>query len=429
MEEGNLLSWIIIVLLLLAAWYFAVAETSFASVSRIKIKTLMDKGDVRAKRAMYVLDNFDRAITTILIGTNVIQLAIASMVTVIVTREFGVGFVAISTIITTMVVFFAGEMLPKSIGKKKSEHFALATAGSLSFLMKLLGPLATLLTAIGNAFSKLTPGDETLTVTEDELYDIIENMKDDGELGAEKGELVHSALMFADVTVESVLTSRVDVAAINVSDSQEDILAKIKEEKHSRLPVYRDTIDNIIGVLQIRKYIKAYLRSGGNVNLEELLDEAYFVHQSTNIDELLPAMSRRKINMAIVTDNYGGTLGIVTIEDILEELVGDIWDEDDDIVEEFTQLPDGGIEISAEASIEDTFEHLNFADPDDTEWSHKLMGEWAYEQFEFLPREGDSFEYHGVKFVVSKMRSHRILKITAYLPASGGETGKGGEAE
>ena len=157
MEEGNLLSWLIIVLLLLAAWYFAVAETSFASVSRIKIKTLMDKGDVRAKRAMYVLDNFDRAITTILIGTNVIQLAIASMVTVIVTREFGVGFVAISTIITTMVVFFAGEMLPKSIGKKKSEHFALATAGSLSFLMKLLGPLATLnrLVQLGAGFVAL----------------------------------------------------------------------------------------------------------------------------------------------------------------------------------------------------------------------------------------------------------------------------------
>ncbi|MGI6028915.1 MAG: hemolysin family protein [Candidatus Heteroscillospira sp.] len=426
MEEGSLLSWFIIFMLLLAAAYFAVAETALASVSRIRLKTLMDRGDNRARRAMAVLDDFDKAITTILIGTNITHLAVASMVTVIVRRELGMSFVAISTIATTIVVFFAAEMLPKSIGKKYSERFALATAGSLSFLMKLLTPVSAVLSFIGSAVAKLTPGDAEKTVTEDELYDIIENMKDDGELDAEKGELVHSALMFADVTVEGVLTSRVDVAAINVADSQEEILAKIKEEKHSRLPVYRDSIDNIIGILQIRKYIKAYLREGPGLDIVSLLDEAYFVHQSTNIDELLPAMSRHKMNMAIVTDNYGGTLGIVTIEDILEELVGDIWDEDDDVVESFRPLPDGGVEVDAEASIEDTFEYLDFTDPEDNEWNHKLMGEWAYEQFELLPREGDSFIYHEVKFVISKMQNHRIMKISVYLPKSA-EAAEGGE--
>ncbi|MGE4352987.1 MAG: hemolysin family protein [Oscillospiraceae bacterium] len=426
MEEDSLLSWLIILLLIFAAAYFAVAETAFASVSRIKIKTLLDKGDRRAHKAMAVLDNFDRAITTILIGTNVTHLAVASMVTVIVTRKYGLSFVALSTVITTIVVFFAAEMLPKSIGKKYSERFALATAGSLGFLIHLLSPISAFLTLIGSSFAKLTRGDPEISVTEDELYDIIENMKEDGELPAEKGELVHSALMFADITVESVLTSRVDVAAINVEDSQEEILAKIKEEKHSRLPVYRDSIDNIIGILQIRKYIKAYLREGPSLNIVPLLDEAYFVHQSTNIDELLPAMSRHKMNMAIVTDNYGGTLGIVTIEDILEELVGEIWDEDDDIVETFRLLPDGGIEIDAEASIEETFEYLNFEDPDDIEWNHKLLGEWAYEQFDLLPREGDSFIYHNVRFVISEMHSHRIMKLTAYLPTEECEA-KGGE--
>lgn len=427
MEEGSLLSWFIILLLLFAAAYFAVAETALASVSRIRLKTLMDRGDARAKRALAVLDDFDRAITTILIGTNVTHLAVASMVTVIVRREFGMSFVAVSTIITTIVVFFAAEMLPKSVGKKYAERFALATAGPLSALMKILTPLSAILSFIGTAVAKLTPGDAEKTVTEDELYDIIENMKDDGELDAEKGELVHSALMFADVTVESVLTSRVDVAAINVADSQADILAKIKEEKHSRLPVYRDSIDNIIGILQIRKYIKAYLREGPNLDIISLLDEAYFVHQSTNIDELLPAMSRHKMNMAIVTDNYGGTLGIVTIEDILEELVGDIWDEDDDVVETFRPLPDGSVEVDAEASIEDTFEYLHFTDPENTDWNHKLMGEWAYEQFELLPHEGDSFSYHGLRLVISRMQIHRILTLTVWPPretddAEGGET-------
>lgn len=425
MEEGSWLSWAIIVLLLFCSAYFAVAETAFSSVSRIKLKTLMDRGDVRAKRAIAVLDDFDRAITTILIGTNVTHLAVASMVTVWVTRELGMSFVALSTVITTIVVFFAAEMLPKSISKKYSERFALATAGSLSTLIKLLAPLSAVLTMIGTGFSKLVPGDSEKTVTEDELYDIIESMKDEGELDAEKGELVHSALMFADVTVESVLTSRVDVAAIDIEDSQENILATITEEKHSRLPVYRKSIDNIIGVLQIRKYIKTYLREGAGFDLESILDEAYFVHQSTNIDELLPAMSRHKINMAIVTDNYGGTLGIVTIEDILEELVGDIWDEDDDVVETFRRLPDGGVEIDAEASMEDTFEYLDFDAPHDTEWNHKLIGEWAYEQFDLLPHEGDSFQYLGIKFIISEMQNHRIRKATAYLPTDDSQETEG----
>jgi CBS domain containing-hemolysin-like protein len=421
MEEGSILSWLLIILLLLCAAYFAVAETAMASVSRIRLKTLMDRGDSRAKRAMAVLDDFDRAITTILIGTNVTHLAVASIVTVLVRRRFGLSFVAVGTIVTTIVVFFAAEMLPKSLGKKYAERFALATAGTLSALMKLLTPLSTALSAIGELAARLTPGDEEKTVTEDELYDIIENMKDEGELSESRGELVHSALMFGDVTVESVLTSRVDVAAIDVDDPQEEILAKIKEEKHSRLPVYRDSIDNIIGILQIRKYIKAYLRQGPELDIESLLDEAYFVHQSTNIDELLPAMSRHKMNMAIVTDNYGGTLGIVTIEDILEELVGDIWDEDDVVEETFRTLPDGSLEADAEASIEDTFEYLAFTDPEDTEWNHKLLGEWAYEQFELLPKEGDFFDYHGLRFTISSMKNHRILKLTVRRVPEGGD--------
>lgn len=427
MEEGSLLSWFIILLLLFAAAYFAIAETAFSSVSRVRIKTLVDRGDSRAKRAMAVLDDFDRAITTLLIGTNVTHLAAASMVTVIVTKQFGLGYVAVSTIITTIVVFFAAEMLPKSLGKKHSERFALATAGTLCMLIRVLAPFSAILTYIGSAFAKLTPGDPQITVTEDELYDIIENMKDEGELGAEKGELVHSALMFADVTVESVLTSRVDVAAIDVEDSQEEILRKIKEEKHSRLPVYRDSIDNIIGILQIRKYIKTYLREGDKLNMEALLDEAYFVHQSTNIDELLPAMSRHKMNMAIVTDNYGGTLGIVTVEDILEELVGEIWDEDDDVFETFKTLSDGRVEISADAAMEDVFEYLDFTDPDDIEWNHKLIGEWAYEQFDLLPKEGDSFLYHGASFVISSMKNHRIITLTADLSRANAAGENGGD--
>ena len=195
------------------------------------------------------------------------------------------------------------------------------------------------------------------------MYDIIESMKDEGELDSEKGELVHSALVFGDVTVESVLTARVDIAAIDVEAGHEEILEFIKRQKHSRLPVYRGSIDNIIGILQIRRYIKAYLKQGKDVDLLSLLDDAYFVPQSAKIDEILSEMSRKKLNMVVVTDNYGGTLGIVTVEDILEELVGEIWDEDDEVVESFIRLEDGRFEIDAGMSVEDAFELMGFEDP------------------------------------------------------------------
>lgn len=427
MDEGS--SWLsafIILVLFFGSAYFAAVESAFASVGRIKLKTAQDRGDRRAIRALKVLDNFDRAITTILIGTNILHIAISTMVTVLVTRLMGITFVAAATIVTTLLVFFFGEMLPKSLAKRYNESFSLACANSLWFFMRLFAPAARLLTAIGAAVAKGTKGDTSVTVTEDELYDIIENMKSDGELEPEKGELVHSALVFADVTVESILTARVDVKALDIDTPQEAVLRFIKEQRHSRLPVYRDSIDNIVGVLQIRKYIKAYLR-GENTQLSELLDEAYFVHQSANIDELLSTMSHKKLNMAVVTDNYGGTLGIVTVEDILEELVGEIWDEDDDVEEPFVKLPDGSFDIDPETDIEEVFEWIGFEDPEDTEWNHKLFGEWVYEQFDRLPRQGDAYTYHGVTVTVMGMRQHRLVKLNVRVAPH--EEEKGGEDE
>ena len=217
-------SWLLIVFLLLCAAYFAAAETAYASVSRMRIKTKADKGDQRAETALEILDQFEKAITTILIGNNIVHLATASVATLIATRRWGLSAVAISTVITTMVVFFAGEMLPKSIGKRYSERIALALAPPLRFLMRVFSPISSLLTLIGSGVAKLTGSDTEVTVTEDELYDIIENMKDEGELDAEKGELVHSALMFDDITVESVLTARVDVIAIDIEADSETVI-------------------------------------------------------------------------------------------------------------------------------------------------------------------------------------------------------------
>lgn len=411
MDEGSWLSWFIIAMLVFAASYFATAETAFASVSRIKVKSELDRGDRRAKKALYILDNFDKAITTILIGTNIVQIVAASMVTVLVKNRWGISAVTVSTIITTFVIFFAGEMLPKSIGKKYSCRFSLSLASSLNFLMLIFTPLAHVLTAIGQAVAKHTKGDLEVTVTEDELYDIIENMKDEGELDSERGNLVHSALMFADVTAESIVTPRVDVAAIDIETELQEILAFVKTSRHSRFPVYEGSIDNIIGVLQIRKFIKSYIKQGNDLDVRFVLDDIYFAHQSTKIDELLSEMSRKRLNMAVVTDNYGGTLGIVTVEDILEELVGDIWDEDDEVKELCVLLSDGSFDLEPELSIEESFELMGYEDPDDFEFEHKLLGEWTYEHFDRIPTEGEKFIYNGLEISVKEMKHNRVVKL------------------
>ena len=427
MDDGSRLPWIIAVLLLFCAAFFAVAETAYASCPKSRVKAAAERGDARAKTALLILDDFDKAISTLLICTNIVHIATASIVTVAVTKLWGLSAVSISTIVTTIVVFFAGEMLPKSIAKKYSEPLALATGPVLRFLMKVFTPLSALLTWIGQSAAKLTPDETPVSFTEDELYDIIEDMTVEGSLDEQQGELISSALQFGEVTVESVLTPRVDLVAVDISSSLESILAVIKTTNHSRLPVYEGSIDNIIGVLQIRKFIKAYLRLGNNLDLRPLMDEVFFIHQSTNIDELLPVMSKRKLNMAVVTDNYGGTLGIVTVEDILEELVGEIWDEDDVVEESFVELGDGVYMVDADESVTDVFEQLGFEDPEeDEELVNTLMGEWAYEQFSAIPKVGDSFQYHQVQVTVAAMTHNRILKLkVALLP----ETEEGGQAE
>ncbi len=427
MDEGSITSVLIILFLILGAAYFAVCETSFASTSRIKYKTGADRGDRRAKKALFVADNFDKAITTILIGTNITHLAAASYVTLIVTRKWGLDYVTVSTIITTIVVFMVGEMLPKSIGKKYSERLSLATAGSLCFFMRIFSPISFILTAIGNGFAHLTKGDEEVTVTEDELHDIIETMTDEGELEEDQGELVGAALSFGEITAEAILTARVDLDAIDIEDPISEIAQQVKRARHSRLPVYEGSVDNIIGTLQVRRFIKAWLEKREATDLRALLDEPYFIHCSTEIDELLSLMTTRRCNMAIVADSYGGTLGIVTVEDILEELVGEIWDEEDEVIETMVKNADGTYSFDAAVDIEDAFDFMDFEDPDDFDFEHKLLGEWAYEQFDAIPVQGESFEYNGLRVAVEEIESRRIIKLCITLPEP--ETEEGGEAE
>ena len=413
MDDGSQSTWLIVILLLFAAMFFAIAETAFASVSRVRLKTDAERGDKRAETALYVTDHFDRAITTLLICTNIVHIATASIVTVYVTKRWGVSAVSISTLVTTLVVFFFGEMLPKSVARKYSEPISLATAGTLRVIMTVLKPFAALLTMIGNAAAKASKGDDETSVTENDIYDIIEDMTEEGTINEEQSELISSALQFGDVTVESILTPRMDIAAIDINMPQEEILQFIKEQNHSRLPVYEGSIDNIIGILHIRRYIRYYIRIGKALDIRPLLYEPFFVHQSTKIDDLLTIMSRNKINIAVVTDNYGGTLGIVTDEDILEELVGEIWDEDDRAVRNVVPMTDGSYSVNPEEHVLDVLDELglDYSEEEEEEIGRKLMNELAYEVFPHIPVAGDSFRYLGMKISVLVMRHNRIMRL------------------
>ena len=427
MDDGSWLSIAALVLLLAGAIYFAAAETAFAAASRPRLRARQDKGDVRAKRALRVLDDFDRAITTILIGTNIVHLTAAAIVTVLVTRRWGTGAAVWGTVATTLVLFYFGEMLPKSAAKRNSERLCLQTAGSLCFFMRLFAPLSSILTAVGRAAAKLTKGDGEVSVTEDELYDIIEDMTDAGALAEEQGDLVQNALEFGDITVEHVLTARVDLAAADISWPSEKIADFVREQRHSRIPVYDGSVDNIIGVLQIRKFIKAWLAEDGHVDVRALLDEPYFVPATTNVDDLLPEMSRKRMNMAVVTDAWGGTLGIVTVEDILEELVGEIWDEEDEVVDFIQPLGGGRYELDASLDVQEAFDLMEFEDPEDNEeLVHKSLSEWTLEQFDLMPAQRDKFTYHGLEFTLTDVFQHRIRKLTVRrlpeeAPAEGGD--------
>ena len=425
MDDGSRMSWIIIFVMYLFMAYFAVAETAFASVNKIKIRAAMERGDSRAETAMRVLEDFDRAVTTVLIGTNITHLAVASMVTVIVTRQFGLSFVAVGTIITTLAVFFFGEMLPKSIAKRYCEPLSLMCASSLWTFMRLFTPVSFILTKIGQFAADHIGGEEEVSVTEDELYDIIEDMADEGSLDEEQSELISSALEFGDITVNSILTARVDMEALEVNTSPEKIVEFLLSHRHSRYPVYEGTTDHIIGTLQMRKYLKAY-RKDKNPDLRSLVDAPFFVHHSTPVDDLLREMNAKKVSIAIVLDDFGGTYGITTSEDALEELVGEIWDEEDIIVEDFRELGEGKFLASADLTVGDIFHNMDMElEDDEDELEYKRASEWAFEHFTHIPNVGENFTYENITVMVARMKLNRIqqllLTVKAKQEQGGGE--------
>lgn len=409
MESDSWILFIVLLILLVGSAYFSAAETAFAASSGIRIKSKAENGDKRAKNALYILENFDKALSALLIGNNIMNIGVASITTLIVTKLWGAGYVVWSTIVVTIVVFLLSEMFPKSFANDKPEVVAMLLAGSVRVVMKVLTPVSFFFNSIGKVFTRILGADKSPTVTEDELYDIIESIKEEGIIEEGRGKLIYSALEFDDITAQEILTSRVSVIGIESSMDCQTILNIIKSNKISRLPVYKETLDDIIGTINIRQYIKGYLKEGDSVSITEMMSEPYFVPKKKSIDDLFREMSEKRIHMAVVTDDYGGTMGIVTMEDILEELVGEIWDEDDDVREDFKPLGGDRYEVSGDLNILDAFEMMGYNGVD-ADSDFKPAGSWVQENIDEIPKKGSIFVVGDITVKILQIDNHQHIK-------------------
>lgn len=334
-DPGSITSSILIpyfalyVLLIIGSAYFSGTEISFASVNRIHMMSSSDKGNRAATRVLKILDNFEEALSVLLIGNNIMNIGCATLSVVIARKIWGQGSISVATLVTTVILFIFGEMLPKCFARSCNERFAMAVSGSLIFLMKLLKPLSILFTALSRAVSKpfANAVEPEVTMTEDELYDIVENISEEDGIDEDTGRLFKSALEFSSATASEIMVPWDEVLKIPTSMKTPEILETIQKSVHSRIPVIgRD--GSIKGILQIRRFMRAYIKNS-HVVLASVMDYPYFVKADAMLDDLLTQMSNHRRNLAIVKGNDGTILGVLTIEDILEELVGEIYDEDD----------------------------------------------------------------------------------------------------
>lgn len=330
MDDSPAGSIILFALLIFASAYFSGTEISLASVNRIHMMSRASKGNRGAERVLKILDNFDEALSVLLIGNNIVNIGCATLSAVIAAQIWGTAAVSLSAIFTTVILFMFGEMLPKCFARSCNERFAEAASVSLLFLMKLLKPLSMLFTAISSAVSRpfKKHAEEQVTMTEDELNDIVENISEEDGFDEDTGRLVKSAMKFSSSSAREVMVPWEQVLTIRTSLKTPQILEVVENSVHSRIPIV-DREGNVRGILQIRKFLKAYTKFKSNVILASVMDYPYFVNADTPIDELLSEMSNHRRNLAIIKDSDGKILGIITVEDILEELVGEIYDEDD----------------------------------------------------------------------------------------------------
>ena len=378
-----------IVVLLLMSAFFSASETAFSTVNKIRLRHEADKGNKKAARALKIAENFDKTLTTILVGNNIVNILSASLGTIIFTELFGQAGVGISTAVLTVLVLTFGEILPKSIAKEMPEKLSLAFCGPLNFLIWILTPVSAVFMLLKKAVSKMNKSASQPSVTEDELKYIINEIEEEGVLEEQESDLVKSALEFDEKTVEQILVPRVRVCAVDKDSDIAEVRDKFISEGYSRMPVYDQTIDNIIGIITEKDFFRLILNNNDVHSIESIIQKPLHFTEFMLISEALREMQRTKQHIAVVNDQYGGTCGIVTMEDIMEELVGEIYDESDEVDHSFTDLGNNCYEVSAFMSLSDMADRMNIPE-DIIESDSNTAGGWAMELFGRIPTVGET---------------------------------------
>ena len=395
----------LIILILLSA-YFSATETAYSSLNRIKIKNLANDGNKKAQLTLELCEKYDKLLSSILIGNNIVNILSTSLATALFVAYFPKNGVALSTVVMTVIVLIFGEVGPKSIAKEMPEKFAMISAPYINLICKILTPLTIMFVGLKNTLAKIFGVKGENLITDDELLTMVKEAQADGGIDADEGDLIKSAIEFYDLDVSDILIPRVDLVAIDAKMSKEEINALFEKSRFSRIPVYTDTIDNIIGIINHKDFIYGVI--SGSKSISDVIKPAAFVSENMKISNLLTLLQKKKTHIAVVTDEYGGTVGVVTLEDVIEELVGEIWDEHDEVVIDITKIGKDCYKVSGNANLDKMFELFDMK----AESEHSTIGGWVSEELGRIPKEKDSFEFNGLLVTVTKAderKAHEVM--------------------
>lgn len=398
---------VLMLLCIVFSAYFSATETAFSSLNKTKLKAMAEKGSKKAASTLKTAENYDKLLSTILIGNNIVNIALASMGTLLFVDLIGESGATVSTIVITVVVLIFGEITPKSIAKDHPESFALFSAPIIRVFIKILTPLNFVFSAWKKLVSKLFKSKDSDKMSQEELLMLLDEGADEGALDNDEMEYIRNVLKLDDLTAESVMTPRKEIVSLSVDSTDEEIMKTIVYEGYSRIPVEEDGIDRIVGILHARDYL--IQKGAPEFDLKSILHEATFVPETVDLDTLFKNMQHTHTHMVIAVNEYGETSGIVTMEDIIEELVGEIWDERDEEIHDFVPLSGGGCKVLTGVSVEDFREYFKLKDEIETE-SATVNG-WLVETAERIPKKGDRFEYKDLLIVVTDADAFKTNEI------------------
>lgn len=405
MDNSDLWKIILIISMMIFSALFSGTETAFSSVNKLRLKNYEAQGSKKAAKALRLANRFDEVLTAVLIGNNIVNIAASSVSTLLFISIFGSNGAAISTIVITLLVLTFCEVIPKSYAKRNAEKIALSFAGPLTFLITVFKPLVFLLNKLSAVFDR---GDETPSVTEDELKYMIDEIEEQGVIEEQESELVKSALEFDDITVNEILIPRVKVIGVEVNSTIDDIKELFSSEMYSRLPVYEKSLDDIIGIITNKAFFKMLVE--GRSDIRSIIQEVPHIADSKLISEAMKDMQRSKVHLAVVIDQYGGTKGIITLEDIIEELVGEIYDEDDEIIANVVKLADDRYEVAGDLSISDMLEQIGL-DDDMVDTECTSVGGWVTDVMEHIPDAGETAETGRFRLTAKEVSEQTVDKV------------------